>query len=416
MTVSLVLAACGQTVMQTRGDATPDGGGGADAAPVMEASAPDAAPDVAPDAAPDVLPDGPFMTAAHTPLPQIPTRGGPILAHPRLVIVTFADDPARQQYEDFGAWVGTSEWLRTTGADYGVGAGTLLGNARLTMNAPDAMTNTQLEAMLATGIQNGTIVSPMDRDFSNVLYMVFFPTHTTLTLQIGRQPASQSCREFGGYHSEVRATGLHVAYAALPNCGGGSRGLSEFDTVTVAATHEYIEAATDPFPLSQPAYNLPTDGSSAWPFLGGETGDLCAQGANAVEGMYAVTRVWSNRAAMRDLDPCIPALSAAPYFNVSPDEGDVEFVTPNSTFDVHLTGFSSAPVADFTVTIMQVGGSVRLTPTLDTTRFNNGVHGTLSVRIPATAPSGSYAAFVLLSTSTSASRERRAWPVVYVIN
>ena len=82
-----------------------------------------------------------------------------------------------------------------------------------------------------------------------------------------------SCFSFGGYHNGyVSAKHGNVFYAVLPECSSG------FSGVTYVASHELIEAVTDPFPTpgSSPAY------PQAWNAVdGNEIADLC-NGGNAV--------------------------------------------------------------------------------------------------------------------------------------
>src|SRR5262245_24608032 len=57
------------------------------------------------------------------PLPQIPSQGGRVIAHVKLVTITFQGDPNEQQIQAFGDWFVQSSWLSEVGAEYGIGAG-----------------------------------------------------------------------------------------------------------------------------------------------------------------------------------------------------------------------------------------------------------------------------------------------------
>jgi hypothetical protein len=334
--------------------------------------------------------------------------------NPRLVVITFADDPNRSAMETFGQWIGGSSWLTTVGADYGVGAGTLMATVERTDNAPNAVTNTDIESMIAAGINAGTIPSPTDADFSNVLYMVFYPQHTVITLTSPGAAPSRSCQGFEGYHSEVRMGTVHVAYAAVPDCGGFSG--SDVPALEAFASHEYIEAATDPQPYSHPAWEIRPDGGSAWNFIGGEVGDLCELTHSFImtEGHY-VQRIWSNTAAAADHDPCIPADPTRPYFNVSVDPGDIQYVNPGDTVTFTLTGWSLQPMANWTLQIDSSGGSINLDANLSDTVLNNGRTATFTLTIPDDAPSNSYETF-LVSSISSSPRARQVLPLAVVVN
>jgi hypothetical protein len=116
---------------------------------------------------------------------------------------------------------------------------------------------------------------------------------------------------------------MDVAYVVVPHCAnfGGLKGI---DSITATESHELIEAATDPFPTSTPAYGQTDEAHLYWLFVlgGGEVGDLCAQNADAftkfAELPYTVQRTWSNKAALAGHDPCVPKLPGSVYFNAVP--------------------------------------------------------------------------------------------------
>lgn len=403
--LAAALLACGQAPAPSE-DAAADSALDASS---PEASAPDAAP---PDAAP---PDAPFVTAPHRPPPQVPNLGGPVLAHPRLVVVTFADDPLRAQLEDFGRWVGTSAWLRAVASEYGVGPGTLLGTVRRTDNAPDAVTSSALEALLAAGLDDGSIPSPPDGDFANTLYLFFTPRHTTVRQLLSGFTVGTSCMDFSGFHSETTRGGRHLLYAVACNCGTRAP-FTELEQLTYTASHEYAETVTDPYPFSNPTYRLGILDESAWVYQGSELTDLCHTVDDYTrEGGFVVARSWSNAGAAADRDPCVPALVDTPYFNLSADTNEVHSVAAGDTVTVPLTGYSAGPVSDFLVTQVPFRAPLQLTGTLTETRFRNGTRGSLTVAVPPTARSGEYAVLLLLSTSTGAPPSRHVLPLVFLV-
>jgi hypothetical protein len=135
----------------------------------------------------------------------------------------------------------------------------------------------------------------------NTLYMVHFPAGVQIELQ-----GSRSC-EAGGfcaYHNSFRRRGKELDYGVLPDLGPGSgcdtgcgRGATVFDNQTAVASHELIEAITDPQVGLAKGLGPPL----AWyDAAGGEIGDIC----NAQQGRlraasgrsYAVQKEWSNKA------------------------------------------------------------------------------------------------------------------------
>jgi hypothetical protein len=123
-----------------------------------------------------------------------------------------------------------------------------------------------------------------------------------------------------------------------------------------------MEAATDPFPESNPAYDDTDFAGSGWNVNAGgpEIGDLCKLETNAFyepAGLgYLVQRMWSDQAASGGHEPCVPEVpGTGPYFTAFPDLEGVEVypdyyvsgvaVQPGTsrTIDIHLV--SDAPTS-----------------------------------------------------------------------
>lgn len=111
-------------------------------------------------------------------------------------------------------------------------------------------------------------------------------------------------------------------YAVIARCPGP---LAAIDAVTVAASHESVEMATDPLPLTFPAFSGPDLDHLVWANVsGGEVADMCefAEAPTSIDQRFVdgfmVQRTWSNAAAEANQDPCVPPVSA-PYFIAVPD-------------------------------------------------------------------------------------------------
>ncbi|HEY3779171.1 MAG TPA: hypothetical protein VGL35_14050 [Rhizomicrobium sp.] len=123
----------------------------------------------------------------------------------------------------------------------------------------------------------------------NILYMIYFPSDITITLD-----GLTSCVQFGAYHFASygkRENPENIFYAVEPDCGGG------INNITYAASHEFAEATTD---------NIPTPGSSpafpqAWNTSDGyEIGDVCEGYSGELTDKtrsYEVTQVYLNSKA-----------------------------------------------------------------------------------------------------------------------
>lgn len=338
--------------------------------------APDAAP---PDASPDSPP--PFAEAPHGTVPQVQSGGGMVLASPKIVPIFFTGDSAMQaQTEQFLSQLAASSYWTAVTHEYGVGALTIEPTIVSTDTAPtsDAMLQTWLKTNL-----DGTHASWPTFD-PTAIYSVFLPDGVTLSTPFG-----DSCSAFGAYHDEAPGTnGTKIIYALMPRCQGGIASL------TVSTSHEFVEAATDPLPETEPAYQLVDDAHIVWEFApGGELGDMCeyvGAAAQPLVGNFYVQRTWSNASALAGHDPCVPVMSA-PYVSAAPvltddasfDDGNGMSTTTKSvkipvgmskTIDIAL--YSDAPTATWTVKAFDAaqiyGQPQELTFSWDKTMGNNG--------------------------------------------
>ena len=444
--IGVLVAACGN------GNMTADGSGsdiassdqvttdaGSDIVSVDSRT--DAGPvtDGAAESAVDAPPDVPFMPGMHDPFPQVTNLGGPVHAsNPRIVAITYADDPNRAQIEAYIQWLVSSSWIPAVGAEYGVQSASILGMNELTINAPPGtISDNDVANMIANGIMNGTLATPMDGDFSNVIYMAFYPVNTTIDVydQTGTVVTTQSCVSAGGWHSEYPGTyaqlmspdggvsQLQFTYAVIPFCPNFAPGLTDVQGQQIAVSHEFIEAATDPLPFTNPAFTLydpNLQNLPAWVLVGGELADLCELDSQYyMSNNYVAQRVWSNAAALAhpNSDPCVPSVAGETYFNTSVSPGDIQYVltdqstmvtTAAQTVMFTVEGFSDGPTGRWNIFAQPTGP---LMPTLSWTQntISNGQSVTLQVTVPAGTPSGSETAIVVYSYD-GATQTEHAWP------
>jgi hypothetical protein len=159
---------------------------------------------------------------------------------------------------------------------YSIQHGKRIGSVALTTpGVPNTVDDSAIQKMIQQQISAGKF-PPANSD---LLYFVFLPSRVTVT-----QAGSASCKAFCGYHDAV---GNDVFYAVMPfpDCSGCSSGLSNFDALTVTASHELCEAITDRVP-----------GEGWYDNQNGEIGDICAWQTKKV-GAYTVQKEWSNQAA-----------------------------------------------------------------------------------------------------------------------
>ncbi len=341
------------------------------------------APDV--DAPPDV--PGPFMEAPHDNAPQSKSNGGPVIASPKIVPIFFHGDDAMQaQVEMFLSALAASPYWATTTSEYGVGAMTILPSIVSSDTPPT--TDDALKTWIAT---NAGTTAGWPAPDANTVYTVFLPTGASLSTPFGN-----SCTAFGGYHDEGTQNTTKTIYALLPRC------TSNLDDLTVATSHELVEASTDPYPFTQAAYQMVDDPHLIWAFIpGGELGDMCEYVGNAAQrlvGNFAVQRTWSNASAKAGHDPCVPVLAqpfmgAAPVFTENLTLDPMDGTGPHPTMGVQVSSgqtktididvFSDAPATPWTIKAIDaaaLSGGSELNLTLDQTTGQNGdkLHLTIS--------------------------------------
>lgn len=388
-----------------------------------------------------------FTVAPHDPFPQVPNVSGtPTLHHVQLVTVTYNGYAHQSEVEAFGDWIVGSSWLTTVGADYDIHTGTHVAKARLTDTPPTSITDAQIQSLISAKIADGTLPAPgatlpnSTDTLTEPLYTIYFPGTTTISLQ-----GSNSCQAFGGYHNFMTytpsgGTATKVSYAVLPTCPAGWSGASEIDGVTVAMSHELIEAASDPFPYTGGATDTSSyvieDYNNPWSFIPGEIGDLCVgdEYTDSASG-YRVQRVWSNTAAAATpgQSPCIPA-GTDPYFNVSTDLVTSQVAAAGATVTYHVRAWSSGPVngGKWGVAVYPYQASFNPHYTLTTAdgqsvtdanpqgyvTMGNGDTATFTVTIPAGTTNQScggycYSSMMLASSMTGASFNM--WPTAVFV-
>jgi hypothetical protein len=264
-----------------------------------------------------------------------------VMAHPRLVSIWYSDDPDTVRLGQFADWIVTSKWLTQVGGEYGVQAGSVLGAVTLSTAAPNFIAPDDIPGKIFDLIDAGTVPSPPGDDFANTLYMLYFPTHTLV-----QDSSSQSCKEYLGYHASARRNGREISYAVLPTCPGGIANLSTIETRQEVASHEIIEAATDPLPGNNPGYQV-ADNSNSWIALGNEVADLCSRGDDSRiwrESGFVAQRSWSAKAAQTG-EPCVPiaAPPVSPYFNVFVTPAGVQHGSPNGVLRYQIRAYAADP-------------------------------------------------------------------------
>jgi hypothetical protein len=149
---------------------------------------------------------------------------------------------------------------------------------------------------------------------------------------------AKGCDPFQAYHYSVDVAASDAGpatkayYAVTPRCAN-TEGMTAIDFVTRGASHEAMEAASDP-QFDNPARRIDVQ-SPATPELG-ENADLCAGHPTVFEG-HMITRNGSNVAAKAGLRPRAfagdPALTASLSAKTASDGDELTLtIDPSAAF------------------------------------------------------------------------------------
>ena len=285
-------------------------------------------------------------------MPQAIPIGGPVIKRPLLVPISFVEDDVStiDEIEDFCASVLCTPYWQAVAKDYGVGMGSSAPPVRLTEKAWTQIDDTGIAKWLRGKLDAKD--PAFETPTSDTLYAIYVPYSTTVTLQGGT-----SCQRFLAYHNSTKlGNGQRVAYAVMPQCAG-------IEQLTAASSHEFIEAATDPYPNQVPAYRQTDEGHLPWSlFAGGEVADLCEFNDDAnfkpATFPWTVQRSWSNSEAFLGLDPCAPASATPPYIAAIPDQPDVVHLFGNGRA---MKGIKLSP-GDTRMIALRLHAPVSMTP------------------------------------------------------
>jgi len=347
--------------------------------------------------APDAPPGDP--TAFGDLMPHV-VGSTKVIAAPKVVAISWANDPNRTDYETFFTQYAASTAWAAQANEYGIGVLTIAAPGRLAVNSPGTLTEPQLISTVLTPNLTGATPAWGAPDASTI-YEVAIPQAMSFDDGTG----AKCCTDYLGYHYDTTIAGVDVAFAVNCACTGG--GLTVLQNLTETANHETVEAATDPL---GDGWAQTDDDHFAWTYVtGGEVSDLCEYADTASEPMpagmtYAIQRSWSNAAAHASLDPCVPAGTAS-YFQAIPETPDTVVVpsfgtnvttratkiakgaTGTLTLRVYANPASAGP---FTVTVDDwngiIAGTKFLTITQPTGTFNAGDTVSVPITVASTDP------------------------------
>jgi hypothetical protein len=359
------------------------------------------APGVSVDGGPDTPPDTPPGEVPHRGLPQIGYHGGHVLSSMRLVVITAPADPlADQLFAACDALVAGNYWSTVT-SEWGLGP--TRGCVHVTgaaIAAPAVLADAQMTQYIANAIAASS--TPIDPD-GQTMYLLYLPPRVGFA-------GNGNCG-FSGYHEPYGTLG--DGWGVVMRCQFDFSSILE--SLTVVGSHEILEAATDPDDAT--GWGLAASPGQVWdstawqPYSGQdflvEVGDFC-NNTHTLEGGFYFQRQFSNAAAARGDDPCVPALTV-PYYNVTIAQ-DWYPIQPGQAMSIPMTGWANGDTAAWQVF---VGAAEQSTPPPPTTiavsgptitiagntynAMTVGQTETIEVTMGANAASGSWQTFTVYS-------------------
>jgi hypothetical protein len=359
----------------------------------------------------DARPDADFGTPSTTyparmpSVPQIADSGGTVMRSVRVVPIFFPGDVHQSTFVDFVSKLSASPYWGAEVREYGVGALSTATPIVLAAAPPATLDDRDIASMIRTRVEDGSLG---DNDLTTLQTTVFV-LHVPSSTNVTEGTAGVSCSSFYGYHGQTASADGPVIYAVLAECEPEPE-----KSYTAVIAHELAEAATDPYPVSSPAYLHVDQTHIAWEraLSGGEIADLCSPLTSSYftpEDLgYRIQRTWSNAAMAAFHDPCVPAAATTPYFASVPrfdEDMPVELegkhytakglnlrVGETKTVDVELlsdgptSGAWELSVRDWLPVVPSGASSVELS--LDRTSGVNGEKVHLTITATRTNPSG----------------------------
>jgi hypothetical protein len=339
--IALALFGCGGTVSGISGNG--DGGGGHGHDGGGDANPPDTGmttPDgstgdtgtTTPEAGTDsALNHGSPSTTypAFTPfMAQVLDNGGIVIQNPQIFTVSWPSlDTQTATWEALDDAIGPSSYWASTTAEYGIDPA-IAGSPHIELTTAPSFSNmTDIENFVTA---NAASAWPPSTLSSDVLYVIYLPPGQSIDIE-GIGDACSSGVE--GYHDQTLSSDgtSTIIFGVVFQCSGERTG-----DITVSATHEMVEATTDPI-NNNTYYGFNDAQYLAWDIFQqqqDELADMCEfyfddAFTDATLGQ-AVQRIWSNKSAASGSWPCVPG-DGGPYYNVTP--------LMQETVNIDLSGF-----------------------------------------------------------------------------
>jgi hypothetical protein len=322
--------------------------------------------------------------------PVIASGGGAVMSPLEIVTIVSLGDVDQDALFSVGDAVAASRWWASFAGDYGLSTVTHTKWTGAGITATSVSDVEMIAYMKATIQANGGHAPD-----AHTLYLLYLPDGTNSSDATSGE-VNTDCKSTSGYHT-MTADGM--IWAVVERCPVAYLGWTKLMGVTQTATHEIVEAATDPdtafgwnvacAPGKRPWECFPLEVASGT--NQGEVGDLCSDTLWSEAGL-TWTRVWSKTAAAKGGDPCVPAVSA-PYYDVGTPQ-DWYALAPGQSLDVPVTGVvDHGTLPDWTLYADVASESPKgvFSQMFASPTIGVGQTRPLTLKAAAAAPSGSYA-------------------------
>jgi hypothetical protein len=185
----------------------------------------------------------------------------------------------------------------------------------------------------AGGLDAGVADAGLPTPSGNSIYGLFYPAGTQVTLDGGNNT----------YHLSTTVGSTTIVYAVIPYSSVDAGAATS--TVTAAASHEIAEAATDPFPLTMPAFGYVDLLYLAWTrrapasAIQTELADMCEGFSDAdyqpSDFPFPLQHIFSNSAAAAGHNPCQPRAAGEAYFVAIPEPSDTDSTPAGNLPEIH---------------------------------------------------------------------------------
>jgi hypothetical protein len=254
-----------------------------------------------------------------------------------------------------------------------VGEGSAAPPVRLDQSLPAQLRDTDIDALLYREAQAGRL-GPID---DSTLWLLYLPHGVALSDATTRYCTGRA----RAFHRALELDGRRIPFAVLPRCGDEAE-------LTGSASHEILEATTNPFPAERGFALAPGSAASGFTAAGLEPVDPCGlltmDGHRTTESGFVVQRAWSNRQASLGLDPCVPSRSDAPFVLLVPREPAMRIAQVGQGRTLELDASTAGGAENWAVSAFDLGGQQDqesyLDVALDKSTVRAGDTVTLSVR------------------------------------